>query len=149
MHQKFVKLQYLGECQSLDEKVFGALYVVRERWIIQECGKIYGTKFSRNQKKKVFDRLYLDMLSIKSIQVKKKKKTSHNKESHSARKKSIGHLSNLQWDLCEYIIVHMNLPPSPVILWIELGGKPKWLPLIFWIPWRNTHSPHLPCKHNC
>ena len=24
-----------------------------------------------------------------------------------------------------------ELPPSAVILWIELGGKPKWLPLIF------------------
>ena len=24
-----------------------------------------------------------------------------------------------------------NLPPSPVILWIELGGKPKWLQLKF------------------
>ena len=31
------------------------------------------------------------------------------------------------WDLCEYVIVHTKLPPSPVILWIELGGKPKWL----------------------
>ena len=25
--------------------------------------------------------------------------------------------------------VHTILPPSPVILWIKLGGKPKWLPL--------------------
>ena len=31
------------------------------------------------------------------------------------------------WGLCEYV----KLPPSPVILWIELGGKLKWLPLIF------------------
>ena len=30
-----------------------------------------------------------------------------------------------------HVIVHTNLPPSPVILWIELGGKPKWLPLNF------------------
>ena len=35
----------------------------------------------------------------------------------------------LQWGLCAYVIVHIILPPSPVILWIELGGKPKWLPL--------------------
>ena len=27
--------------------------------------------------------------------------------------------------------IHTILPPSPVILWIELGGKPKWLPLKF------------------
>ena len=31
--------------------------------------------------------------------------------------------------LCDYVIVHTILPPSPVILWILLGGKPKWLPL--------------------
>ena len=39
---------------------------------------------------------------------------------------------------CEYVIpfhtissvvVHTILPPIPEILWIELGGKPKWLPL--------------------
>ena len=34
-----------------------------------------------------------------------------------------------KWDLWAYVIVHTTLPPSPVILWIELGGKPKWLPL--------------------
>ena len=34
--------------------------------------------------------------------------------------------------LCEYVIVHTTLPPSPVILWINLGGRPKWLPLKFW-----------------
>ena len=33
--------------------------------------------------------------------------------------------------LCEYVIVHMILGGSPVILWISLGGKPKWLPLKF------------------
>ena len=27
--------------------------------------------------------------------------------------------------------LHTFLPPSPVILWISLGGKPKWLPLDF------------------
>ena len=31
----------------------------------------------------------------------------------------------------QYVIVHTILPPSPVILWKELGGKPKWLPLKF------------------
>ena len=36
-----------------------------------------------------------------------------------------------KWGLCSYIIVDAILPPSPVILWIELGGKPKWLPLHF------------------
>ena len=29
------------------------------------------------------------------------------------------------------VIVHTKLPPSPVTLWIELGGSPKWLPLNF------------------
>ena len=33
--------------------------------------------------------------------------------------------------LCEYVIAHTILPPSAVILWIELGGKSKWLPLNF------------------
>ena len=33
--------------------------------------------------------------------------------------------------MCVYIIIHTILPPSPVILWTELGGKPKWLPLNF------------------
>ena len=36
-----------------------------------------------------------------------------------------------KWGLCAFVIVHTILPPSPVILWIELGGKPKWLPLNF------------------
>ena len=36
-----------------------------------------------------------------------------------------------QWGLCEYVIVHTVLGGSPVILWISLGGKPKWLPLKF------------------
>ena len=35
------------------------------------------------------------------------------------------------WGMCEFIKVHIQLPPSPIILWIELGGKPKWLPLNF------------------
>ena len=37
--------------------------------------------------------------------------------------------------------VYTKLPPSPVILWIELDGKPKWLPMEFWIPWRNAYTP--------
>ena len=36
-----------------------------------------------------------------------------------------------KWDLCEYVIVHTIWGGSPVILWISLGGKPKWLPLHF------------------
>ena len=31
----------------------------------------------------------------------------------------------------EYVIVHTIWGGSPVILWISLGGKPKWLPLKF------------------
>ena len=40
-------------------------------------------------------------------------------------------LSTLKWGLCEYVIVHTIWGGSPVILWISLGGKPKWLPLKF------------------
>ena len=29
-----------------------------------------------------------------------------------------------QWGLCEYVIAHTNLPPSPVILRIEMVAKP-------------------------
>ena len=36
-----------------------------------------------------------------------------------------------KWGLGAYVVVHTILPPSPDILWIELGGKPKWLPLNF------------------
>ena len=36
-----------------------------------------------------------------------------------------------QWGLCEYVIAHTILGGSPVILWISLGGKTKWLPLKF------------------
>ena len=36
---------------------------------------------------------------------------------------------SVKWGLYVYVIVHTIFPPSPVILWIELGGKPKWLPL--------------------
>ena len=33
----------------------------------------------------------------------------------------------------EYVTVHTThiLPPGPINLWIELGGRPKWLPLNF------------------
>ena len=37
----------------------------------------------------------------------------------------------VKWGLCEYVIVHTILGGSPVILWISLGGKPRWLPLKF------------------
>ena len=37
--------------------------------------------------------------------------------------------TGLEWGLCEYVIVHTILGGSLVILWISLGGKPKWLTL--------------------
>ena len=40
-------------------------------------------------------------------------------------------LAFYDWVLCEHVIVHTILGGSPVILWISLGGKPKWLPLKF------------------
>ena len=30
-----------------------------------------------------------------------------------------------EWGKCAYVIIHTILPPRPVFLWIELGGKPK------------------------
>ena len=39
--------------------------------------------------------------------------------------------NDFRWGLCEYVIVHTILGGTPVILWISLGGKPKWLPLKF------------------
>ena len=36
-----------------------------------------------------------------------------------------------KWSLCEYVIVHTNLLPCPVILWLEMDRKLKWLPLNF------------------
>ena len=39
---------------------------------------------------------------------------------------AIGHV---RWGLYTYFIAHTVLVGSPVILWISLGGKPKWLPL--------------------
>ena len=39
--------------------------------------------------------------------------------------------SNELFSTLKNVTVHTILPPSPVILWIELGGKPKWLPLNF------------------
>ena len=52
-----------------------------------------------------------------------------------------------QWGLCAYIIFHTKWPPSPVILWVKLGGKPRWLPLNFlyndviYPPPPPTHTP--------
>ena len=37
-----------------------------------------------------------------------------------------------QWGLSAKVIVHTILPPSPAVLWIELGGRSKWLPSNFW-----------------
>ena len=37
----------------------------------------------------------------------------------------------IQYGVCEYVKVHTILGGSPVILWISLGDKPKWLPLKF------------------
>ena len=48
-----------------------------------------------------------------------------------------------QWRLYAYIIVHTILPPSPVILWIELGGK---LPLNFGYHYVKRMTP---CVHSC
>ena len=48
-------------------------------------------------------------------------------------------LSISEWGLCEYVIVHTKLPHSPVILWTELGGKPKWLPLSLDTMMYNAH----------
>ena len=42
---------------------------------------------------------------------------------------SLAHNTSFKWGLCEYVIVHTILGGSAVILWISLGGKPKWLPL--------------------
>ena len=42
----------------------------------------------------------------------------------------VQHPGSEKCGLCEYVMFHTKLPPSPVILWIELGGEPKWLPLI-------------------
>ena len=47
-----------------------------------------------------------------------------------------------QWGPCEYVMVHTILPSSPVIGWIELGGKKKGF---HWVPdtmTGNVHKPH-------
>ena len=44
-----------------------------------------------------------------------------------------------EWGLCEYIIVHTILPPSPAILWIDRAGWQAKMATIDWIPWRNLH----------
>ena len=44
---------------------------------------------------------------------------------------------------CEYVMVHTILPSSPVMWWIELGGKIKGFP---WVPdtmTSNVHKPHI------
>ena len=57
-----------------------------------------------------------------------KKKEKHNIWSRGRTPRPrLSHLP--EWGLCEYDIVHTILSSSPVILWIELGGNPKWLPL--------------------
>ena len=48
-----------------------------------------------------------------------------------SRRRGLDPLFCEEWGLCEYVIVHTILGGSPVILWISLGGKPKWLPLKF------------------
>ena len=49
----------------------------------------------------------------------------------SARVKRLFSCLHWEWGLCEYVIVHTILGGSSDILWISLGGKPKWLPLKF------------------
>ena len=49
-----------------------------------------------------------------------------------------------KWGLCEYVMVHTIWGGSPVILWISLGGKPKWLPLKFGYHDVMRTSPILP-----
>ena len=39
-------------------------------------------------------------------------------------------------------IVYGKLSPQPVMLWIPLGGKPKWLPLNFGFNDVTAHGPH-------
>ena len=34
-----------------------------------------------------------------------------------------------KWSLCEYVIFHTIVRHGQNILWVDLGGKPKWLPL--------------------
>ena len=57
-----------------------------------------------------------------------------------------------KWGRCAYVIVHVILPPSPVIPWIdlELGGKPKWLPLNFgYYDVMRTTPITIKTKNNC
>ena len=50
----------------------------------------------------------------------------HKIEQRSSRRKSRG-----WFFFFPSRVVYGILPPGPVIVWIELGGKPKWLPLNF------------------
>ena len=63
---------------------------------------------------------------------------------------------NWDWHRRAYAIVHTNLPrANPVILWIKLGGKPKWLPLNFschdFLHTMNTVTSlcHILCRFGC
>ena len=49
-----------------------------------------------------------------------------------------------EWDLCAYVMVHTISPPRPVILWIELGGTVKCLPLNFGYHDTMTQCARLP-----
>ena len=49
----------------------------------------------------------------------------------ASRGSLLGNHLHHQWGLCQYVIVHTILGGIPVIQWISLGGKPKWLPLKF------------------
>ena len=42
-----------------------------------------------------------------------------------------------------------KFPPSPAILWIELSGKPKWLPLKFGYHDAMRTGPHSVLAWNC
>ena len=48
----------------------------------------------------------------------------------------------------EDVIVHTELPTSPAILCIELGGKPKWLPLSFGFHDKMLTGPIYSCDNH-
>ena len=68
----------------------------------------------------------LSMVCIPSFS--RKQQRTHG---HKQQQQHHYHHNNEQWGLCKYVIFHTILGGSPVILWISLGGKPKWLPLKF------------------
>ena len=61
--------------------------------------------------------MYFSHLGVFSISV--KPLTTENTENKTTPK------------ICKITLVHTKWPPSPVILCVELGGKPKWLPWNF------------------